>query len=102
MDTFIYRAALYCPHCAEQIKTHIRETDSGSIRAGANDSDTWPQGPYSNGGGEADTPQHCDTCGVFLENPLTRDGENYVREAMDNSGDKETRETWRAFYSYLF
>ena len=38
------------------------------------DSDDLPKGPYSNGGGEADTPQHCDGCGAFLENPLTGDG----------------------------
>jgi len=29
-------------------------------------------GPYPDGGGEADAPQHCGGCGVFLENPLTR------------------------------
>jgi hypothetical protein len=45
------------------------------------DSDTWPQGPYDSGGGEADTPQHCDQCGVFLENPLTSDGDDYLLEA---------------------
>jgi hypothetical protein len=34
------------------------------------DSDKFPKGPLADGGGESDCPQHCDTCGVFLENPL--------------------------------
>jgi hypothetical protein len=38
------------------------------------DSDDLPKGPYADGGGEADTPQHCDDCRRFLENPLTGDG----------------------------
>jgi hypothetical protein len=46
------------------------------------DSDDLPKGPYSDGGGEADTPQHCDGCGQFLENPLTADGLIYVEDAL--------------------
>jgi hypothetical protein len=38
------------------------------------DSDDLPKGPYPNGGGEADTPQYCDGCGILLENPLTQAG----------------------------
>jgi len=37
------------------------------------DRDNLPKGPCPDDGGEADTPQHCDTCGVFLGNPLTAD-----------------------------
>ena len=40
-------------------------------------------GPLPDGGGEADTPQHCAHCGVFLENPLTQDGVKYVVEYID-------------------
>jgi hypothetical protein len=46
------------------------------------DSDDLPKGPYAHGGGEADTPQHCDGCGQFLENPLTGDGLTYVEDAL--------------------
>lgn len=43
------------------------------------DSDDWPKGPYSDGGGgESDSPCHCDACGAFLWNPLTPDGAAYV------------------------
>ncbi len=54
------------------------------------DSDEHPKGPYSDGGGESDSPQHCASCGTFLENPLTDEGVEYVRE----SGNRE----WADFY----
>jgi hypothetical protein len=40
------------------------------------------EGSYADGGGEADTPQHCDGCGQFLQNPLTGDGRTYVEGAI--------------------
>jgi hypothetical protein len=46
------------------------------------DSDDLHKGPYADGGGEADTPQHCDGCRQFLENPLTGDGLTYVEDAI--------------------
>lgn len=72
-DAFAYRAALYCADCAQEIRDMI--TPSPRDR---DDSEQWPQGPYPDGGGEADCPQHCDGCGLFLENPLTDDGAEYV------------------------
>lgn len=74
MDAYIYQAALLCDDCADAVN-----------RAGASDSDDsddCPQGPYCDGGGEADSPQHCDHCNVFLENPLTSEGYEYVRSAI--------------------
>jgi hypothetical protein len=66
-----------------------------------------PKGPYSNGGGEADTPQHCDGCGVFIENPLTGDGCRYVNEklcehARDGSGNAKVLEQWAEHYNAGF
>ena len=46
------------------------------------DSECTPIGPYANGGGESDAPEHCDTCGLFLENPLTSDGLEGVNEIV--------------------
>lgn len=63
MEVYIYEGALYCEDCARSLEG---EAD----------------GPYPDGGGEADTPQHCDSCGVFLENPLTADGRSYVCKAV--------------------
>ena len=84
MDAYIYAAALWCPDCIREVKlakakpAHADEADESTY-----DSDEWPKGPYPNGGGEADCPQHCDACGVFLENPLTGGGESYVREHVE-------------------
>lgn len=83
---YIYKAALYCPACADLIK---RGHSNALVwpRGMKEDSEYWPQGPYPNGGGEADCPQHCDACHMFLENPLTGDGENYVREKIAEGHD---------------
>ncbi len=103
MDAYIYKAALYCEDCAGKIE---RSLPAMPIRDVLTDSGQYPQGPYPNGGGEADTPQHCDTCGLFLENPLTGDGIAYVRSelARANVGDGPlpggaiTLAEWRTFY----
>jgi len=68
---------------------------AGGDLQGMDDSDTYPQGPYADGGGESDTPAHCDVCGVFLENPLTPDGVEYVRELIRAEGNP----TWAEFYA---
>jgi len=92
MDAYVYQAALYCPGCAAHIRSRVR------------DKARWPDGPHPDGGGEADYPQHCDGCGLFLENPLTDDGEAYVRGAVadaerDGNG---ALDAWRQRYGYLF
>lgn len=81
MDAYIYRAALYCDACGARIRSSLDlkgsrpETPENECSF---DSDDYPKGPYPNGGGEADTPQHCDSCGLFLENPLTKEGGEYI------------------------
>ena len=67
------------------------------------DSDTYPQGPYAYGGGEADSPQHCDGCQTFLWNPLTSDGYLYVMEACardrsEGRHDSIACRVWQAAY----
>ena len=104
MNAYIYRAALYCEPCALPIAV---ECYTGTLDLPtAYDSDVRPQGPYPDGGGEADTPQHCDACGVFLENPLTTDGREYVRTELelDSLGIRrvdrnQTTRTWADFYA---
>ncbi len=75
MKAYIYRAGLLCEDCGLGTKKILRTMGYQS-----QDSNTDPQGPYPDGGGESDAPAHCDHCGVFLQNPLTADGEAYVRE----------------------
>ena len=72
MNAFIYQGALYCEACTQE---WFARNEGTSLPVNDNGcSDTFPQGPLANGGGEADSPSHCDSCGVHLENPLTADG----------------------------
>src|SRR6202045_5065155 len=100
MDAYLYNAALWCGPCMIKMLVAGRKAAPGAIDmlpaealeqiVSANgftsesdyDSDDLPKGPYADGSGEADTPQHCDGCGQFLENPLTADGLIYVEDAL--------------------
>lgn len=100
-NAYLYRAALLCEACALSIRESFRAENRG-IKFFPH-SDHYPHGPYPQGGGEADCPQHCDECGTFLENPLTDDGVAYVRNAIlmharANSGNPEVLDLWRDFY----
>lgn len=100
MDAYVYQASLWCSDC---IRDMLLERDDlmlnnegkgtkelleqvmaiyGYHNESDYDSDDLPKGPYVDGGGEADTPQHCDGCSAFLENPLTQDGMNYVVDKL--------------------
>jgi hypothetical protein len=115
MNAYIYDADVYCEECAEKIRRRIRweghapacEHDQTSY-----DSGEFPKGPFTDGGGESDCPQHCgnhEHClnaitlsdgtkvGAFLENPLTTDGVRYVAEAIEESP-SEVTELWADFY----
>lgn len=72
MKVYVFQAALLCNDCGVAAANGLEYNE---------DSDHFPNGPWPDGGGEADCPQHCDHCGVFLENPLTPDGDTYVRKA---------------------
>ena len=98
MEAYIYCAALYCEDCGDSIKSDLMGSalDDG-------DSGSYPQGPYSDGGGESDCPDHCDSCRLFLENPLTSYGYDYVREllldhAETGRGAADVLAEWRVFY----
>lgn len=85
MYAYAYKAALFCSDCTDIIK---KDLDQKFQKSGAipglliNDSERYPQGPYANGGGEADCPQHCERCYKFLENPQTKDGIAFTMEAL--------------------
>lgn len=102
---YVYCAALYCEPCGDAIKADLAkpagyEADNES----SYDSDDYPKGPYPEGGGEADTPNHCDACGLFLQNPLTPEGRRYVSAAIreaDQAGRVSIAGlTWRPFYGF--
>lgn len=105
-SAYIYQASLLCEPCAWRVSAQLNSTtlqNTPDTSWEYQDSDHFPQGPYPNGGGESDNPQHCDICGTFLENPLTGDGEQHVIEAIqDDKGNQAVLETWQEFYNYLF
>ncbi len=102
MNVYMYAAALYCADCGESIRQTLdregkRPADPGD--ESSYDSDQYPKGPFGDGGGESDSPCHCGACGRFLENPLTPDGVDYVRDAIaSGDGAPDVLATWRAFY----
>jgi hypothetical protein len=96
MDVYIYQGGLYCEDCARIILEEKRNMFS-------DDSDERPCGPYPDGGGESDTPQHCEDCGCFLENSLTEYGLDYVRESVrecvaSDDMDSVAIKEWAPFY----
>lgn len=107
MKAYIYQAALYCEECGEAIRNQLdasfKENGCEPVNTAdesSYDSDRYPKGPYENGGGEADKPQHCGACDAFLENPLTDDGVRYVEESLlfPSNASAEVLHTWRSFY----
>ena len=114
MNVYIYDADIFCEQCGEEIRkwlTHDGFAPDDSSDELSYDSDEFPKGPYPDGGGEADTPQHCgsgETCynaielndgrpiGVLLNNDLTSEGVEYVREAMKDGN--EVTNLWAEYY----
>lgn len=108
MDVYIFQAALICEDCSQSVQgalvkpAHVDMDDESSY-----DSDEWPKGPYADGGGEADSPHHCDMCGVFLDNPLTPDGESYIwnlweQFIKEGRGNVEVLKLWADAYDWVF
>ena len=122
MDAYVYQTALWCGPCMIKRLVEERKASPGALGmdpadalqqiVSSNgftdesdyDSDDLPKGPYPDGGGEADSPQHCDGCGLFLENRLTADGYLYVNEkliehARDGSGNGDVLDSWARYYN---
>lgn len=79
-SAYIYCADLYCANCAEKIMADLSKPEGEEgLDYG---SDDYPCGPYADGGGEADSVQHCADCGELLENPLTEEGLEHLRDML--------------------
>ncbi len=103
---YAYNADIYCDACGKEIK---KDLDRQGIED-EGDTDGYPQ--WFDDGSEADSPQHCgngEDClfaeevelgwrvGCFLENELTTDGIEYVKEQHQKSPSAITRR-WVDFY----
>lgn len=95
MLAYAYQGSLYCETCGQEVIEEIRSRRDAAERFGSLDSNVFPQAAC-NGGGEADSPSHCDSCGRFLANPLTADGLQYVREKLEEYGPR--LDVWGPFY----
>ncbi len=110
MNVYVFQAALLCEACGEDVKaqtTPPEGVDPANPDETLYDSGDYPKGPYPDGGGEADCPQHCDICNVFLDNPLTGDGETYVRDAFREyvelgRGLLSVLQEWRDAYDWVW
>jgi hypothetical protein len=106
MYAYVFQAALWCEECGAEIRQEIEEEGNCPKHPDNEhtyDSDEYPKGPYGDGGGEADCPQHCDGCSTFLENPLTSDGYEYVKAALtehneSGRGNANVLRKWANFY----
>lgn len=105
MRAFIYQAALLCEDCGEARRAALKaggRSPENPNDESSYDSNDYPKGPFD--AGESDSPDHCDHCGAFLENPLTPDGVTYVKAAVEKIGDERfhqaTRILWRDSYSH--
>jgi len=93
----IFQGDIYCDDCVEEIKFGLPLPEEGF------DSDDYPQRERI---GEVDCPLHCGGCGKFLDAPLTGDGEEYVKNAVntaleDQKYDCAAYQVWRIEYDYL-
>ena len=102
MEAYIYQADIYCADCAKNYRQHLIQ----NCNKDTGDSDQFPQGPYENGGGEADCPQHCGNCNMFLENSLTEYGENELKILLSRPASNGIAEIihaeYKQYYDYLF
>ena len=126
MDVHIYQAALLCEDCGKAKRRELRKrgfAPRSPNNESTYDSDDYPKGPYLDGGGEADSPQHCDNqdeclnaeslkwrgravgkVGAFLENPLTSKGVEYLCEMVAKRGSsdyqKALHKLWLDYYRH--
>lgn len=83
VDTYIYKGALWCLDCIDEIKRnldadgHAPKTPDDQFSYQSTD---YPKGPYNEI--QSHMPQHCSSCGEFLENPLTESGVLFVQKMI--------------------
>ena len=116
MEAYIYCADIYCELCGESIRERITlegNSPDNPEDETTYDSDEFPKGPFIDGGGESDCPQHCasgkdclqaleidgEKYGAFLENDLTTEGVRYVTEQLKESPESPIPQLWKKYYS---
>lgn len=104
--TYIYQADVWCENCATEIAATLDaegKTPPNVMDEASYDSDNYPKGPFFEE--ESDAPEHCSGCKIFLENPLTADGTEYMTQMVDKAvaegrGEEPHIKEWMDFYGY--
>jgi hypothetical protein len=104
--TYIYQADVWCENCAKEIAATLDadgQTPANVMDEASYDSDHYPKGPFFEE--ESDAPEHCAGCHIFLENPLTADGVEYMTQMVDKAvaegrTDEPHIKEWMDFYDY--
>ena len=107
---YVYQADFICEDCAVDFLDRLGK--NGCEDTG--DSDDYPQGPFESSLEESDSPQHCgqgEACinaesypgldrgvGLFLENALTADGMDYVKNVVKANPNDSLSQFWGKFY----
>ena len=79
MTIYMFQADVYCKPCGEAIAATLPDPDAWEREHP--DSNSYPIA-YDSSEGEADSPEHCDKCSLFLERNLTEYGGRYVKEIV--------------------
>ena len=77
MKIYMFNGDVYCKPCGEAIAATLPDPDAWEREHP--DSNSYPIA-YDSSEGEADSPEHCGRCSLFLERNLTEDGVRYVKE----------------------
>lgn len=100
---YVYGAAIHCGDCIGETVT--RQCEAAGIDREEYLGKYGAPCPVYAIDAEADTPQHCDTCGVFLDGyGLTNDGVDYVEDCFTEDsghGDAETLCTWDSRWPWI-
>lgn len=104
----IYNADVWCDDCARHICDKIQALGNAPDDPNNEysfDSDDYPK-LYDEETEESDMPQHCAGCGVFLENPLTTVGADYVKDMVIEDieagcTDSVALTEWFPFYDWI-
>ena len=77
---YIYQADVYCNDCGAAVCARLAAPENVADES-SYDSDDYPKvADLENE--ESDIPEHCAACGTFLQNPLTSEGYEYVKDAL--------------------
>ena len=99
---YIYCADVYCDECGEAIKAELDA--KGETPEDVDDQHTYDSGDYPKSADveneESDCPEHCGNCRVFLHNPLTSHGYQYVKETLNTYNDSDIQAEWASFYGF--